>query len=113
MVTDAQVGLLRKKVEEGKTIATAAAAAGISERSAYAWKQGALPSDTKSARTWRTRPDPFDSVGYELTTPRNGRIDIRAELFFTAARKRSLGHESQGRPCGKCGPGSIAPAGDS
>jgi hypothetical protein len=62
MVTDAQVRLLRKKVAEGKTIATAAAAAGMSERSAYAWKQGALPSDTKSARAWRTRPDPFDDV---------------------------------------------------
>jgi hypothetical protein len=34
----------------------------MSERSAYAWKQGALPSDTKSARAWRTRPDPFDDV---------------------------------------------------
>src|SRR5689334_17917924 len=62
MVTDAQVRLLRKKVAEGKTTATAAAAAGMSERSAYAWKQGALPSETKSPRTWRTRPDPFDVV---------------------------------------------------
>lgn len=62
MVTDAQVRLLRKKVAEGKTIATAAAAAGMSERSAYAWKHGALPSDTKSPRTWRTRADPFDEV---------------------------------------------------
>jgi hypothetical protein len=62
MVTDAQVRLLRKKLAEGKTIATAAAAAGMSERSAYAWKQGALPSDTKTARSWRTRTDPFDEV---------------------------------------------------
>ena len=62
MVTDAQVRLLRKKMAEGKTIATAAAAASMSERSAYAWKKGALPSDRKTARTWRTRPDPFDDV---------------------------------------------------
>jgi hypothetical protein len=47
---------------EGKTNATAAAAASMSERSAYAWKMGALPSDRKTARTWRTRPDPFDDV---------------------------------------------------
>jgi Mu transposase-like protein len=59
MVTDAQVRLLRKKMAEGKTIASAAAAAGMSERSAYTWKQGALPSNTKTARPWRTRPDPF------------------------------------------------------
>jgi Mu transposase, C-terminal domain len=62
MVTDAQVGLLRKRMAEGKTIVSAAAAAGMSERSAYAWKQGALPSETRGPRTWRTRPDPFASV---------------------------------------------------
>lgn len=62
MVTDKQVRLLRKKMAKGKSIAAAAAAAGMSERSAYAWKEGALPSDTKEPRTWRTRPDPFDGV---------------------------------------------------
>ena len=49
MVTDEQVRLLRKKMAEGKTIASAAAAAGMSERSAYTWKQGALPSETQDA----------------------------------------------------------------
>jgi hypothetical protein len=62
MVTDAQVRLLRKKMTEGKTVAAAAAAAGMSERSAYAWKQGPLPSETKESRTWRTRSDPFAGV---------------------------------------------------
>ncbi|MGA3123093.1 MAG: IS21 family transposase [Polyangiaceae bacterium] len=47
---------------EGKTVAAAAVAAGMSERSAYAWKQGALPSETKGPRTWRTRVDPFAAV---------------------------------------------------
>jgi hypothetical protein len=47
---------------KGKTIASAAAAAAMSERSAYTWKDGALPSDTKTARTWRTRPDPFATI---------------------------------------------------
>src|SRR5438552_12884378 len=62
MLTDAQVRLLRKKVKEKKTIATAAAAADMSERSAYTWKAGALPSETKEERHWRTRPDPFEAV---------------------------------------------------
>lgn len=62
MVTDDQVRLLRKKMTEGKTIQAAAAAAGMSERSAYTWKSGALPSDTKKPRTWRTRHDPFEQV---------------------------------------------------
>jgi hypothetical protein len=45
MVTDSQVRLLRKKIAEGKTIASAAATAVMSERSAYPWKEGPLPSD--------------------------------------------------------------------
>lgn len=62
MVTDAQVRLLRKKMAEEKTMAAAAAAAGMSERTAYAWRKGALPSESKQPRPWRTRPDPFAAV---------------------------------------------------
>ena len=62
MVTDAQVRLLRKRMAEGKTMAVAAATAGMSLRSGHAWKQGPLPSETKGPRTWRTRPDPFAGV---------------------------------------------------
>jgi len=47
---------------EGKTIEAAAAAAGMSERSAYTWKAGPLPSETKQERAWRTRKDPFEAV---------------------------------------------------
>lgn len=62
MVTDAQVRLLRRKRMEGKTQVAAAAAAGMSERSARAWADGALPSQTKRDRDWRTREDPFGEV---------------------------------------------------
>jgi hypothetical protein len=47
---------------EGKTQETAAAAAGMSVRTARKWERGALPSETKRPRTWRTRPDPFGEV---------------------------------------------------
>lgn len=59
MVTDAQVGLLRQKRMEKKSQETAAAAADMSVRSARKWETGPLPSETKGARDWRTRPDPF------------------------------------------------------
>jgi hypothetical protein len=62
MVTDAQVKRLRKKLMEAKTMEAAAMAAGMSERSARTWKTGALPSQTKVARDWRTRADPFAEV---------------------------------------------------
>jgi hypothetical protein len=69
MVTDEQVRLLRKRMSEGKTIASAAAAAGICERSAYTWKHGSLPSESKTRRAWRTRPDPFAGVWEAEVTP--------------------------------------------
>lgn len=47
---------------EGNTIEAAAAAAGMSTRSAHNWKTGALPSQTKRERHWRTRPDAFKDV---------------------------------------------------
>jgi hypothetical protein len=62
MVTDKQVQLLRLKMIEGKTVEAAAAAAGMSARSAHTWKAGALPSQTKKPRHWRTREDAFASV---------------------------------------------------
>jgi hypothetical protein len=47
---------------EGKTQEAAAAAAGMSVRTVRQWERGALPSETKRPRTWRTRADPFAEV---------------------------------------------------
>ncbi len=47
---------------DGKTQAAAAAASGMSLRSAREWDTGPVPSVTKRPRDWRTRPDPFASV---------------------------------------------------
>ena len=69
MVTDQQVALLRQRRMEGKKQQTAAAMAGMSERSARKWQCGPLPSETKQERRWRTRPDPFDGVREEEILP--------------------------------------------
>ena len=47
---------------DGKPQAAAAAASGMSLRSAREWDTGPLPSATKQSRDWRTRPDPFGVV---------------------------------------------------
>lgn len=47
---------------EGKTQEAAAAAAGMSLRSARKWQQGSFPSQRRKPHTWRTRPDPFGEV---------------------------------------------------
>ncbi|MFN7955441.1 MAG: IS21 family transposase [bacterium] len=62
MVTDAQVRLLRQKRMDGKTQEAAAAAAGMSVRTAREWERGPLPSEARQPRLWRTRSDPFESV---------------------------------------------------
>jgi hypothetical protein len=62
MVTDAQVRLLRRKMSEKKTLQSAAASAGMSERAARKWREGPLPSETSKPRSWRTRVDPFADV---------------------------------------------------
>ena len=54
---------------EGKTQQTAAAMAGMSERSARKWEYGPLPSETKQERWWRTRTDPFEGVWEEEILP--------------------------------------------
>ena len=54
---------------EGKTQRTAAAMAGMSERSARKWQSGPLPSESKTERRWRTRLDPFDGFWEEEILP--------------------------------------------
>ena len=62
MIKDRQAGPLRQKVMAGKTRETAAAMAGICERSVRKRRSGPSPSETKQQRWWRTRPDPLDGV---------------------------------------------------
>lgn len=49
-------------MSEGKTQETAAAAAGMSVRTARKWQSGELPSQRETPRDWRTRKDPFEGV---------------------------------------------------
>jgi hypothetical protein len=69
VVTDEQVKLFRKKQMEGKNQEQAAAAAGLAVRTARRWESGPLPSETKQARSWRTRPDPFAEVWESEVVP--------------------------------------------
>src|SRR5262245_47275255 len=55
---------------DGKTLAAAAAAAGMCERTARRWQEGPLPSASKPSRMWRTRPDPFAEIWASDIVPR-------------------------------------------
>jgi len=85
MVTDEQVKLLRQKMKEGKTQQAAAAAAGMSVRTARRWQDGPLPSQTKAPRSWRTRRDPFEGVWTSEVVPmlaadEHGRLQAKTVL---------------------------------
>ena len=55
---------------EGKSQQAAAAASGMSTRSARNWQRGPVPSEKKKTRPrWRTRPDPFAGVWKEEIEP--------------------------------------------
>ena len=75
----------------GKTLAAAAAAAGMSERTAGPWQHGALPSTAKAPRSWGTREDPFAAVWQSEVVPQlvadtDGRLQVLT-LFKALCRR--------------------------
>jgi hypothetical protein len=101
MVTDEQVRLLRQKRMENKTQEAAAAAAGMSVRTARTWQSGSLPSQKRSKRDWRTRPDPFAAVWDAEVVPLL-RADSDGELEAT-----TLLEELERRHPGQYGPDKL------
>lgn len=61
MKTDAEVQIMLRERRKGKTQQQAAARAGMHPNTARKYEQrGALPSQLKEPRTYRTRPNPFE-----------------------------------------------------
>jgi predicted site-specific integrase-resolvase len=67
MVTDNQVRRLLKLMQTEETFGTAAAKAGMDDKTARKYaRSGKLPSDMRKEHTWRTREDPFARVWEEV-----------------------------------------------
>ncbi len=91
MVTDKQVRLLRKRRMTDKTLAAAASAAGMTEKTARKWLQSPLPSATRTPREWRTRQDPFVDVWDAeieplLVSDKGGRLEAKT-IFHELGRR--------------------------
>jgi hypothetical protein len=85
---------------QGKSQVAAAAAAGMSERTARTWKEGLLPSATKAPRDWRTRPDAFAEVWETELVPllmRDEERVLEARTLLGELKKRHAGHFSEGQ----------------
>jgi hypothetical protein len=100
MVTDEQVRLLRQKRMDGKSQEAAAAAAGMSVRTAREWERGSLPSERKTGRPWRTRSDPFEGVWSEEIVPllhRDEHRVLEATTLLELLEKRHPGRFGAGQ----------------
>lgn len=98
MVTDQQVRLLMSLMKEGLPQVTAAAKAGMSERTArnYA-RAGRLPSQLQAVHSWRTRPDPFAEVWAEVQTLLEQDAGLEAKTVFAELQRRYPGRFRAGQ----------------
>ena len=92
MVTDRQVRRLMKLIQQEKTLATAAAKAGMDEKTARKYRNsGQLPSQMKPEHNWRTRKDPFEGVWEEVQAWLEVNAGLEAKTLFEDLQRRFPG----------------------
>lgn len=88
--TDAQVRLIMKERNNGKTQQQAAVKANLrSRKSVQKYEQlGQLPSELKEPRSYRTRPDPFETDWTEIEAKLKAAPELEAKVLFDWLRER-------------------------
>ena len=98
MVTDQQVRKLMKLKQSERTLAVAAAKAGMDEKTARKYLHaGKLPSEMRADPTWRTREDPFADVWAELTEMLEINSGLEAKTLFEDLQRRYTGRFADGQ----------------
>jgi len=98
MVTDKQVRLLISLLNQGISQATAAAKAGMSERTARKYAHsGRSPTQSKVPHTWRTRPDPFAEVWLEVEAMLRQDAGLQAKTIWAELNERHPGRFGVGQ----------------
>jgi len=81
--TDAQVRKMMKEYRRTGKVGESALRSGMSRNTATKYlKSGKLPSELKSPRTWRTRPDPFDGEWPEIEQRLRDAPELEAKALF-------------------------------
>ena len=81
-----------------KTLAVAAAKAGMDEKTARKYlRSGKLPSETKAPHTWRTRKDPFADVWEEVRAKLEVNPGLEAKTLFEDLQRRYPGRFQDGQ----------------
>ena len=79
-------------------LAIAAAKAGMDEKTARKYRRlGKLPSECRTEHTWRTRPDPFDSVWDEVAAKLKTNPGLQAKTLFEDLQRRYVGQYEDGQ----------------
>ena len=98
MVNDEQVRRLLKLRKREKSLATAAAKAGMDEKTARKWLGSEkLPSQCKIERCWRTRADPFSEVWSEIEEILERAPTVQAKTLFDYLCRRYEGGFQEGQ----------------
>jgi hypothetical protein len=98
MVTDQQVRRLMEWTSKEKTLAAAAAKAGMDEKTARKYRRlGRLPSTLKAEHSWRTRPDPFAEVWEELAGKLELNPGLEAKTLFADLQRLYPGRFADGQ----------------
>ena len=83
MVTDGRVKELRRLLGMGRTLADSARMAEMSEKTARTYRDDdGLPSQKKTGRSYRTRPDPFEGVWDEVQERLETEPKLKAKTLF-------------------------------
>ena len=92
MVTDQQVRRLFKLMQQEPTLATAAAKAGMDEKTARKYRNlGKLPNELDKPHTLRTRKDPFEEVWHEIKSMLEINEGLEAKTIFEDLQRRNPG----------------------
>lgn len=98
MVTDQQVRRLRKLIQTEKSLSSAAAKAGMDEKTSRKYlRLGKLPSEVKSPHEWRTRSDPFVGVWEEVRSKLVLNPGLEAKTLFEDLQRRYPGRFQDGQ----------------
>lgn len=98
MVTDQQVRRLMASLNHGHALVTAAAKAGMDEKTARKYRDAQkLPSELRQSHTWRTRDDPFEDVWPELERMLRTNPGLQAKTLFEHLQRRYAGRFPDGQ----------------
>ena len=98
MVTDEQVRLLMKLVNKEQRLQTAAAKAGMSEKTARKYRRlGRLPSQVKAVHDWPTHPDAFAQDWLWVEDFLKNNSGLESKSLFEALQRKYPGKYQDGQ----------------